>query len=268
MTTRSYSLTQLWLWLVVTVLCLGGGGVRILWNQQHRARIRAWEANDMKLEWAARRTYESLSRLRTQQPNITRQELEQQLNGNRPFRIIVIDNREIATWTDPNSGAVFELRFNSSGRLIFWRANLGESALSPPYPSRHLVDQLSLGLQRIFASPPLGVGTVAWVVTFVVFVIWRQKRRVLAELLLALALIYLTARVTWPSFPFTFQGILRNELLPWALVMVGLSIALLLANRRLQLELEPRPWPACSGCGYDLTGNTSGVCPECGTRVT
>jgi hypothetical protein len=27
-----------------------------------------------------------------------------------------------------------------------------------------------------------------------------------------------------------------------------------------------RVWPVgcCAGCGYDLTGNTSGVCPECG----
>jgi predicted amidophosphoribosyltransferase len=24
----------------------------------------------------------------------------------------------------------------------------------------------------------------------------------------------------------------------------------------------------CSGCGYNLTGNTSGVCPECGAPVT
>ena len=23
----------------------------------------------------------------------------------------------------------------------------------------------------------------------------------------------------------------------------------------------------CLGCGYNLTGNTSGVCPECGTRI-
>ena len=24
---------------------------------------------------------------------------------------------------------------------------------------------------------------------------------------------------------------------------------------------------ACPSCGYDLTGNTSGVCPECGERI-
>jgi ABC-type ATPase with predicted acetyltransferase domain len=23
----------------------------------------------------------------------------------------------------------------------------------------------------------------------------------------------------------------------------------------------------CAECGYDLTGNTSGVCPECGTQT-
>jgi predicted RNA-binding Zn-ribbon protein involved in translation (DUF1610 family) len=24
---------------------------------------------------------------------------------------------------------------------------------------------------------------------------------------------------------------------------------------------------ACSSCGYNLTGNTSGVCPECGSKI-
>jgi hypothetical protein len=25
--------------------------------------------------------------------------------------------------------------------------------------------------------------------------------------------------------------------------------------------------PICIGCGYDLTANTSGICPECGKRI-
>jgi predicted amidophosphoribosyltransferase len=25
--------------------------------------------------------------------------------------------------------------------------------------------------------------------------------------------------------------------------------------------------PECASCGYNLTGNQSGICPECGTRV-
>jgi hypothetical protein len=36
-----------------------------------------------------------------------------------------------------------------------------------------------------------------------------------------------------------------------------------LAHRRAR-----RPLPGtCGKCGYDLTGNTSGVCPECGTKA-
>ncbi len=27
------------------------------------------------------------------------------------------------------------------------------------------------------------------------------------------------------------------------------------------------PGPRCASCGYNLTGNTSGVCPECGANL-
>lgn len=41
------------------------------------------------------------------------------------------------------------------------------------------------------------------------------------------------------------------------------------ARRGLGVSAEGAPHAAipCRGCGYDLAGNTSGVCPECGTRV-
>jgi rubrerythrin len=31
-------------------------------------------------------------------------------------------------------------------------------------------------------------------------------------------------------------------------------------------QKEPRPWE-CTVCGYNLTGNVSGVCPECGNAI-
>ncbi|MEW6250524.1 MAG: hypothetical protein AB1716_07740 [Planctomycetota bacterium] len=38
--------------------------------------------------------------------------------------------------------------------------------------------------------------------------------------------------------------------------------------RRWQLRCRERRRPdRCRQCGYDLTGNVSGVCPECGTHV-
>jgi hypothetical protein len=45
---------------------------------------------------------------------------------------------------------------------------------------------------------------------------------------------------------------------------VGLSIILTAVRNRFT---RPRPIGVCRTCGYSLTGNLSGVCPECGTRV-
>ena len=42
------------------------------------------------------------------------------------------------------------------------------------------------------------------------------------------------------------------------------QVALHAARQYLFRELLGR----CRGCGYDLTGNASGVCPECGTAAT
>jgi hypothetical protein len=50
------------------------------------------------------------------------------------------------------------------------------------------------------------------------------------------------------------------------LLMAMLPIAVVTlrwAGRRRRLKLS-----LCLRCGYSLTGNTSGVCPECGTAVT
>lgn len=36
-------------------------------------------------------------------------------------------------------------------------------------------------------------------------------------------------------------------------------------RRKLRAYLAERGFPICLACGYDLTGNVSGRCPECGT---
>jgi hypothetical protein len=36
------------------------------------------------------------------------------------------------------------------------------------------------------------------------------------------------------------------------------------ARARIRQELRARGLPTCLQCGYDLTGNVSGACPECG----
>jgi hypothetical protein len=57
----------------------------------------------------------------------------------------------------------------------------------------------------------------------------------------------------------------------WPLMLVALAVAIAFAGVRTVLYAK-RELPAarrklglCERCGYDLTGNVSGVCPECGS---
>jgi hypothetical protein len=55
--------------------------------------------------------------------------------------------------------------------------------------------------------------------------------------------------------------------LPYWLIVIGsaaLPAARLAGRRRWQRRLARG---LCPGCGYDLTGNVSGTCPECGTAA-
>ena len=50
---------------------------------------------------------------------------------------------------------------------------------------------------------------------------------------------------------------------PWAVFAV-IALATVVAG---MIHHEPNPPGTCQQCGYNLTGNISGVCPECGRRV-
>ncbi len=52
----------------------------------------------------------------------------------------------------------------------------------------------------------------------------------------------------------------------WLLMLPVLTIALV-ACCRFWLDRRRIPPGHCQKCGYNLTGNVSGVCPECGGRI-
>jgi len=55
------------------------------------------------------------------------------------------------------------------------------------------------------------------------------------------------------------------------LYLLGLGAAIWFTRRgirrRLREQLAKKGVPVCIPCGYNLTGNESGVCPECGTPM-
>ncbi len=50
-----------------------------------------------------------------------------------------------------------------------------------------------------------------------------------------------------------------------ALPILGVSVLVVMARKARKKRHKDDG--KCEHCGYDLTGNTSGVCPECGERI-
>jgi hypothetical protein len=68
-----------------------------------------------------------------------------------------------------------------------------------------------------------------------------------------------------------YSGVVIDFVLPFAAALIAAIYAILLIRRRITLDLRKqlvaRGLPTCVRCGYDLTGNVSGVCSECGTAA-
>jgi len=89
----------------------------------------------------------------------------------------------------------------------------------------------------------------------------------------------LVALVTWPAAALMgprvsgAAGVAMALALWVALAVVGLGTVVgglagwHWVDRRLGPAAETRPELMCGGCGYDLRGNRSGACPECGRAI-
>ena len=81
------------------------------------------------------------------------------------------------------------------------------------------------------------------------------------------AVCYVTANIV-ASWGFIVTRPFLRERVAVALVIYWGSLALLvLITFQLWRRARRHPPGRCQECAYDLTGNVSGVCPECGTKI-
>ena len=71
-----------------------------------------------------------------------------------------------------------------------------------------------------------------------------------------------------PAMPTIRMSGVRFQILVVVAVMIAYPVITVIAGRRMQLRRRIRASRGlCETCGYDLTGNESGVCPECGESM-
>lgn len=75
-------------------------------------------------------------------------------------------------------------------------------------------------------------------------------------------------RIWWPVVgldPVALSGLAIGVALPLLSSAIGAAGLVFLSAR---IDRALRPEPHCRKCGYNLTGNVSGACPECGQAIT
>ncbi len=200
---------------------------------------------------------------------LSRSELRERINRGEPFKVVGRHNVdhpdgpiEEIEWYHAASGSVTTLHFR--GEQWLSRDTPSRVKPTPPHPKAPpILDDLA-EIRRFFAgSFSLGIGTVTFLIAFGLALVWPAARRPATHVMLAMTLICTTMWLFGYNQPFRLRTIFSNDMLLWALLMALVSIpAIILAHRR------PTPsYPACPQCEYNLTGNTSGVCPECGTAI-
>jgi hypothetical protein len=137
----------------------------------------------------------------------------------------------------------------------------------PPYPTRTHSDIEQTAIWTVFKTSEHAVRQFAagpWLFAFLTALIWRDKRKTCAHIMLAFSILWcLTGSIDWLVSPYRFRLDYVSDA-GSGLIAVAISIAVLIWGYRAR---PIQPFPTCPRCRYNLTGNVSGICPECGTPV-
>jgi hypothetical protein len=172
-------------------------------------------------------------------------------------------------WTDPANGVVWTLWFSDNTWANF-QGNPPTAAAPPPPPvplpfAYADVEALRAAVTRF--------GPYVWLIAFALMLIAatlapRNRRAAaawpLANALLAIGIAAVLARLLARPGPASAASapLPPAELTIFAGMVVASALVLWLLARWSRV---PPDFTRCSACDYDLTGNESGVCPECGT---
>jgi hypothetical protein len=141
---------------------------------------------------------------------------------------------------------------------VRWRYYLVSYSAAPP-PLHEGPSAATLTLLARLRRAIIVFGTAGGVIALLTLLFARRWRRQVAQVMLACVLVACVGWAAEPRRDFSLAGLI-------APLPVAIGIAALVSAGAILAPLRSSPSAAlrCDTCGYDLTGNVSGVCPECG----
>jgi hypothetical protein len=225
------------------------------------------------------------------------EQLQNELNGGKSFaygptiyNIIELHPRRFwhdFLWTDANTGTQFKLVFVGVGgnqdKWCAWEVERNGYRQLPLLLVKSETGCVILG--PIDAPWPLRFpAALFWVLLLICVALWRRLRPMIAEFMLATSVLCAAMclhvfGLRWYETSFVEQ-IWLPSISDWFEVefgeggiwIAGVSSAMLVGSIVTVLLVKLGLWrrdlyPHCPACGYNLTGNLSGTCPECGKAV-
>jgi hypothetical protein len=270
-------------WLIVAILSLVLIVICVIGDHQSRARASALQAAQVKMYsdfQAAMTAWRAEDRARPLYIKtdhdwrpMNRQELEARLfpagrahdpaSSGKHAAAATLPNDVV--WPDPARGFVVHIHFRDDGT---WSSMFYSMLTSPPVPPpsieiwRKNIDPLRKLWVGSFT--PFTVGPMLWLALWLATLWPTRFQRDFAHPLLLVAWLCFLAWLLAPNYAISVRGIFSNDMLFWGTVMLFLSAIVFTI---LHWQAPRRDPGLCANCNYDLTGNVSGVCPECGAPI-
>ncbi len=222
-----------------------------------------------------------------------RQEIEQNLLSGRTLTgVTEAEIDRVDGWGVGDEGSLFRPASQSSSstqptKAEVFRTTIDGSLIAPRYAgwnirlkfvndllrSASAVDPRRASLQKpIKGGRPIEsamgwtiviAGSLAVICLIAVGPVGRHFRRQVALVGLAAAVLVIVVTAVHLTAYRSPLLVSENAKMAWALITFTLGLAAFAPVARAE-----RSFTACRSCGYDLTGNVSGCCPECGLATT
>lgn len=252
------------IWLILAGLTVGLALLQVYFNEMRRLDLKRWAETRNATELAEvtliRRLQETLGKWALDHDGQlpTFEQLPSILNTSKP---LPIQPNGDAIYVDPTTGARVRLWLSNMRWMGVLRTSAAQ-AIPQPSPSA-AGEAVTLIRQLIFLA-----GYAVWGAMFLIYLKRlatdpRDERIRTAGNLLWLSLLTLLLASVGPGYLTPWQTIFESPLPGWVASVVSLLLLALAHKRRSAKDKTPR----CANCRYNLTGNMSGICPECGQRV-
>lgn len=260
----------IFLWSPIVVGFIGIAALQIHLNQRYQSQWMVYHTEQQRLEILDRKTvdhaqaiYQKLFSDHKGDPPLLK--AEQALNGGQPFAMEDYGGETMLRYVDDATGGQAWLTFRDQLWTGVRSVPDYRRGLLKPDPNGGLCGTITIGRRLAYI-----LGYIIWVFLFIGFfigfrTIMSAHRIYKAFTLLGIATLSTFLAFLGPQYWRAWDDFFEDDAPGLGFVAIGLSSLVLISAYRRHHGFDPTP--RCAGCGYNLTGNISGVCPECGKPI-